>query len=165
MVNGSFYLLNIEQFYYESTFCSHWLIYLLKLNNPNFTLTHPLMTTYFFTIWLILKKKKWLGRDSNSRTLNQKLIVLTTTPWKLDVEYGKFYIFKLNMYLITIVYIDRDLNLSNIILKLMYLQRFWTGIVLGIVIVVIFESFFFALLASVSLGNKNGCKCQHYDYA
>ena len=51
------------------------------------------------------------------------------------------------------------------LLKLMYLKRFWTGIVLGIVIVLIFESFFFALLASVSLGNKNGCKCQHYDYA
>ncbi len=50
-------------------------------------------------------------------------------------------------------------------LKLMYLKRFWTGIVLGIVIVLNFESFFFALLASVSLGNKNGCKCQHYDYA
>jgi hypothetical protein len=31
--------------------------------------------------------------------------------------------------------------------------------------VLIFESFFFALLVSVSLGNKNGCKCQHYDYA
>ena len=50
-------------------------------------------------------------------------------------------------------------------LKLMYLKRFWTGIVLGIVIVLNFESFFFALLASVSLGNKNGCKFQHYDYA
>ena len=49
--------------------------------------------------------------------------------------------------------------------KLMYLKRFWTGIVLGIVIVLNFESFFFALLASVSLGNKNGCKFQHYDYA
>ena len=52
-----------------------------------------------------------------------------------------------------------------IVLKLMYLKRIWTGIVLGIVIVLNFESFFFALLASVSLGNKNGCKCQHYDYA
>ena len=38
--------------------------------------------------------------------------------------------------------------------KLMYLQRFWAGIVLGIVIVQILESIFFALLASVSLGNK-----------
>ena len=47
----------------------------------------------------------------------------------------------------------------------MYLKRFWAGIVLGIVIVLNFESFFFALLASVSLGNKNGCKFQHYDYA
>ena len=28
-----------------------------------------------------------------------------------------------------------------------------------------FEPFFFVLLAPVSLGNKNGCKCQHYDYA
>ena len=37
----------------------------------------------------------------------------------------------------------------------MYLKRFWTGTVLGIVIVLNFESFFFALLASVSLGNKN----------
>ena len=45
-----------------------------------------------------------------------------------------------------------------IVLKLMYLKRIWTGIVLGIVIVLNFESFFFALLASVSLGNKNGCK-------
>ena len=50
-------------------------------------------------------------------------------------------------------------------LKLMYLKRFWTGIVLDVVIVLKFESFFFALLASFSLGNKNGCKCQHYDYA
>ena len=50
-------------------------------------------------------------------------------------------------------------------LKLMYLKKFWTGIVLGMVIVLNFESFFFALLASVSLGNKNGCKFQHYDYA
>ena len=50
-------------------------------------------------------------------------------------------------------------------LKLMYLKRFWTGTVLGIVIVLNFESFFFALLASVSLGNKNRWKCQHYDYA
>jgi hypothetical protein len=47
----------------------------------------------------------------------------------------------------------------------MYLKRFWTGIVLGIVIVLIFESFFFALIASVSLGNENGSKYQHYDYA
>ena len=47
----------------------------------------------------------------------------------------------------------------------MYLKRFWSGIVLGIVIVQNFESFFFALLASVILGNKNGCKFQHYDYA
>ena len=38
----------------------------------------------------------------------------------------------------------------------MYLKRFWTGIVLGIVIVLNFESFLFALLALVSLGNKNG---------
>ena len=45
-----------------------------------------------------------------------------------------------------------------IVLKLMYLKRIWTGIVLGIVIVLNFESFFFALLASVSLGNKNGYK-------
>ena len=50
-------------------------------------------------------------------------------------------------------------------LKLMYLKRFWTNIVLGIVIVLNFESFFFALLASVSFGNKKGCNCQHYDYA
>ena len=28
-----------------------------------------------------------------------------------------------------------------------------------------FEPFFFVLLAPVSLGNKNGCKCQNYDYA
>jgi len=35
------------------------------------------------------------------------------------------------------------------------------------VMVLNFELFFFALLASVSLGNKNknGCKFQHYDYA
>ena len=33
----------------------------------------------------------------------------------------------------------------------MYLKRFWIGIVLGTVIVLNFESFFFALLASVSL--------------
>ena len=37
----------------------------------------------------------------------------------------------------------------------MYLKRFGTGIVLGIVIVLTFESFFFALLISISLGNKN----------
>ena len=37
------------------------------------------------------------------------------------------------------------------------MKRFWSGLVLGLN----FESFFFDLLASVSLGYKNGCKGQH----
>ena len=38
----------------------------------------------------------------------------------------------------------------------MYLKRFGTGIVFGISVIVLnFESFFYALVASVILGNKN----------
>ena len=54
----------------------------------------------FFTFCLILvKKKKYIkgpGRDSNSCPADQKLNVLTTTPWKLDAEDGIFSISRIN---------------------------------------------------------------------
>ena len=46
-------------------------------------------------------------------------------------------------------------------LRLEYLKRFWNGIVIVLVLVLNFESFFCDLLASVGLVNKNGCKGQH----
>ena len=46
-------------------------------------------------------------------------------------------------------------------LRLEYLKRFWNGIVIVLVLVLNFESFFCELLASVGLVNKNGCKDQH----
>ena len=47
--------------------------------------------------------------------------------------------------------------------RLKYLKRFWNGIVIVLVLVLVlnFESFFCDLLASVGLVNKNGCKGQH----
>ena len=39
--------------------------------------------------------------------------------------------------------------------------RFWNVLVLVLVLVLNFESFFLDLLASVGLVNKNGCKGQH----
>ena len=44
-----------------------------------------------------------------------------------------------------------------------YLKRFWTGIVIVLVLVLNFESFCCDLLALVGLVNKNGCKGQHKD--
>ena len=45
-------------------------------------------------------------------------------------------------------------------LRMKYLKRFWNGIVIVLVLVLNFESFFCDLLASVCLVNKNGCKDQ-----
>ena len=45
------------------------------------------------------------------------------------------------------------------ILRPDYVKIFWTCLVL--VLGLNFESFFFDLFAAVSLGNENGCKCQH----
>ena len=50
-------------------------------------------------------------------------------------------------------------------LKLMYLKRFWTGKVLGIVIVLTFASIFIALADWRKQGKEKWFKVQHYDYA
>ena len=108
-----------------------------------------------------------LRRQYRSCAVNEIIFQKHLAPWYKAVRVLEWPSFCIH----TILYCDLLLQEPKVklkfgqALKLMYLQRFWTGIVLGIVIVLIFESFFFALLASVSLGNKNGCKCQHYDYA
>ena len=51
------------------------------------------------------------------------------------------------------------------LLKLMYLKRFWTGIVLGIVIVMKFASIFIAYADWGKQGKEKWFKIQHYDYA
>ena len=73
----------------------------LKLNNPNFTLTvctpsDDHIFLHFLSHFGEKKISKGLDRDSNSRPAGLKLIVLTTTPWKIDVDQGKFSINKLN---------------------------------------------------------------------
>ena len=45
--------------------------------------------------------------------------------------------------------------------RLEYMKKFWTGFIVVLVLLLNFESFFSDLLASVDLGNKNGCKGQH----
>jgi hypothetical protein len=50
-------------------------------------------------------------------------------------------------------------------LKIMYLKKFWAGIVLGIVIVLTFASFFIAKADWGKQGKENWFKVQHYDYA
>ena len=47
----------------------------------------------------------------------------------------------------------------------MYLKRFWTGIVLGIVIVLIFASIFIDYADWGKQGKEKWFKVQHYDYA
>ena len=47
----------------------------------------------------------------------------------------------------------------------MYLKRFWTGIVLGIVIVLKFASIFIAQADWGKQGKEKWFKIQHYDYA
>ena len=49
--------------------------------------------------------------------------------------------------------------------KLMYLKRSWTGIVLGIVIVLKFASIFIAYADWGKQGKEKWFKIQHYDYA
>ena len=47
----------------------------------------------------------------------------------------------------------------------MYLKKFWAGIVLGIVIVIKFASFFIAKADWGKQGKEKWFKVQHYDYA
>ena len=47
----------------------------------------------------------------------------------------------------------------------MYLKRFWTGLVLGIVIVLTFASIFIAKADWGKQGKEKCFKVQHYDYA
>ena len=73
----------------------------LKLNNPNFTLTvrtpsDDHIFLHFLSHFGEKKISKGLDQDSNSQPAGLKLIVLTTTPWKLDIEHGKFSINKVN---------------------------------------------------------------------